>query len=404
MQDQAFEYRAVNGAGAKVSGVVSAADRNDAVRRLSRDGLLVTEIAAARTGEKPRSRLFARTGVTLGDRILVLRQLALLTNAGIDLLDALETVAEGLEGKVQEQVRTVAGSLRKGDKLSVAFRKGAPGYPDYVYALISAGEASGELGRVLDDSASLLAFDDRVRRDVATALTYPSFLIVAGLSAVGFLFYEVVPRFADMIGDGRSNLTGFSAMIIGAGEFFRANAGLVLGVIGGLIAIIAVSLSRPEGRRWLNAVAHRTPVIGNLLMSRERAIWARIMSLAVGSGVGILDAVELAGGALPPSRLKQGLASSARSIRAGKPVDVAFGEPGVLHRIDRSLLRAGQKSGQLAAMFGYVGQRYEDTLRDDLKRATTLVEPLAIGLVAVAIGAVAVGLVSAMSSVYETIL
>lgn len=404
MQEQAFEYKAVDGAGSKVSGIVSAADRGDAVRRLSRDGLMVTQITPAQSGEKKRTRLFGRSGVTIGDRILVLRQLALLTNAGIDLLDALETVAEGLEGKVQEQIRAVAGALRKGDKLSVAFKKGAPGYPDYVYALISAGEASGELGRVLDDSASLLAFDDRVRRDVATALTYPTFLIVAGLSAVGFLFYEVVPRFADMIGDGRDNLTGFSALVIGGGEFFRANALIVLAVIAGLVMIVAGFLSRPEGRRALQAAAHRTPVIGGLIMSRERAIWARIMSLAIGSGVGILEAVELAGGALPPSRLKQGLISSARAIRAGKPVDVAFGEPGVLHRIDRSLLRAGQRSGQLAAMFGYVGQRYEDALRDDLKRATTLVEPLAIGLVAVAIGAVAVGLVSAMSSVYETIL
>lgn len=400
-QEQSFSYKAIDAAGVAFDGVISASTRADAVRKLSKDGVVVIELRESSITSK--KRILGSEKISTTDRVLLLRQLSLLAKAGIDLLDALDTVGGGIEGKLSAQMRAVSASLRKGDRLADAFVTNAPDFPDYVYALISAGEASGSLGKVLEDAATLLAFDERVRRDIMTSLTYPLFLICAGVGAIGFLFYEVVPRFSAMIGEGRSKLTGLSAFVLGAGEVFRANAPLIIAALAVAVLAAVAALSQPAGRRGLYSAAHAMPVVGSLMLSRERAIWARIMSFALASGVPILEAADLAGRSIPGGRLKRGLGAANRSIRAGKTVDEAFSEAGILQRIDRSLLKAGQRSGQLPAMFGFMASRHEDNLKDDLKRATALVEPIAISTVALAIGAVAIGLVTAMSSVYETI-
>lgn len=400
-EEQSFTYKALDANGATFNGMISASARTEAMRKLAKDGMIVLELREAKA---PSSRtLFKSNKISTTDRVLLLRQLSLLVKAGIDLLDAIDTVAAGMEGPVATQLRAVGVALRRGDRLVDAFSKNSPGFPDYVYALIGAGEASGALARVLEDAATLLAFDERVRRDVMTSLTYPLFLICAGAGAIGFLFYEVVPRFSAMIGASREKLTGLSAFVLGAGDVFRANAVLILAVLIAVILMASAAISQPAGRRALYGVARGTPVVGALMASRERAIWARIMSFALGSGVPILEAADLSSRSIPGGRLRQRLNLANRAIRAGKPVDEAFGESGILQQIDRSLLKAGQRSGQLPAMFGFMGARHEDNLKDDLKRATALVEPIAISIVAVAIGAVAIGLVTAMSSVYETI-
>jgi len=402
-EERAFKYKGVSAKGGEVSDLVMAPDRREALRKLARDGVVVTEITESAPSGSGPSLLPQQRAITPGVRILILRQLALMARAGVDLLESLETAATGLGGEAAARLREVASGLRRGDQLGKAFQDGMPGFPSYVYTLISVGEASGKLDSVLEDAASQLAFEDRVRRDLTSALTYPSFLLVAGAGAVGFLFYEVVPRFAEMIGDNRQSLTGLAAFVIGAGETFRGNAVLILSALVVLGVAAAASLSSPQGRRQVYDVARTLPVLKELLIARERATWARIMGFALGSGVGLLEAADLAALSAPEGRFRRGLQNATRAIRAGKRVDEAFSEPNLLTNLDLSLLRAGQRSGALNAMFRFIAERYEDDLRDALKRVTALIEPVAIGFVALAVGAVAIGLVTAMSSVYETV-
>lgn len=401
--EKMFRYRGVNAEAVSVSDMVLAPDRQQALQRLAQLGVVVTDIEDA-TPQKSALPSFGQRGVTAGERILVLRQLALMSRAGVDLLEALEIAAEGASAQAAAMLRAVAAGLRRGDRLGAAFRDGMPGYPGYVYTLIAVGDASGRLASVLDDAAKQLAFEDRVRRDITTALTYPAFLVTAGAGAVGFLFYEVVPRFAEMIGENRANLTGLAAAVINGGEFFRENFLIVALALGALAAAAAGALSRPDGRRALYDAARGAPVLRDLLIARERATWARIMGFSLNGGVGVLEASELAVSSAPHGAFRRGLQNATRSIRAGKRLDEAFGDPGLLTALDLSLLRVGQRSGALAEMFGFIGDRYEEGLRDALKRMTTLIEPIAIAFVAVAVGAVAIGLVTAMSSVYDAVL
>jgi len=125
------------------------------------------------------------------------------------------------------------------------------------------------------------------------------------------------------------------------------------------------------------------------------------MSLAMGAGVGVLEAATLARAAVANGPLDAALEKSVAALRDGREVDVAFAP--ALARADRSLLRAGQRAAALPEMFAVIADRHEDDLRDALKRLTAMVEPAAIAIVALAIGAVVLSLVTAMTGIYDTI-
>ena len=105
------------------------------------------------------------------------------------------------------------------------------------------------------------------------------------------------------------------------------------------------------------------------MLSRQRATWARIMSFALASGLGLLEATDLALASAPEGRFRRGLSLANRALRKGKRVDEAFGERGVLATLDLSLLRAGQRSGALYHWFG--DHRLMDVMGLDLNHFTT---------------------------------
>lgn len=397
-EPRAFAYQAVGRDGLLSKGVLSAQDEASAVRRLASDGLTILKIGPA-AAPKAQGR---ERDLRPPERVLVLRQLSLMLEAGVSLLEALDTVAQGMSArKGKRQFQAAIAALRRGDSLGTALETHVPGFPFYVYAMARVGEASGRVADVLKEAAEQMAYEDRLRRDFGNAMTYPAFLGLAGVSAVGFIFTQVVPRFATMIGEDRTNVPTMSRWVLAAGEFANANLPMLGIGIAALIALVLVIVLNPVVKARAYTVAHGLPVIGSVIQSREIASWARLTAFALNNGVPILSAAQLSRAAVPLGPFRRGLDFLESDLRAGLTVDASLGAHTKLEAMDLSLLRAGQKSGALGTMFGFMGDNYEARLRDNMKRLTALMEPLAIGVISLVVGFVALSLVLALSSVYE---
>ncbi|GAM98295.1 general secretion pathway protein F [alpha proteobacterium U9-1i] len=395
MNERRFTYRALDAGGRTTTNVVSAPNRAEALRRLRGENKVVIEVSEA--AETQRT-----SAIKADDRIQVLRQLGVMARAGVELLEALDTIASAMKDRpIAAHLRAAAGQLRQGQRLARAFEIAAPFYPAYVYALMRAGESSGKLAIVLEEAVRQLSYEERSKRDIQNALAYPAFLVVAGAVSIGFLFYAVVPRFGDMLRNARAELTGLSAFVIGAGEFFRDNALLVMLGFAALIAAVAGAFTTESGARAAGDMARAIPGLKQLLEARRRANWARIMAITLDSGVSVLDASALAAASLHQAPTES--AAAIQALRGGKRVDETFSKSGLLTPVDASMIRAGQRSGALGEMFRAVADRNEEDFRDALKRLTLLVEPIAIALVASAIGVIVLSLVSALASIYESI-
>ena len=398
--ERAFRYQAIGRDGRSVSDVVRAADERAALKRLSEEGLTVTRVAEVAAG---RRRLSTR-GLRLSERVLVMRQLALMLEAGVPLLEALETMTQGIEAETgRRQFEAVIAALRHGEPLGKALADHAPGFPFYVYPMADIGEASGRVPDVLRQAADQMAYEHALRRDFVNALTYPAFLAAAGLAAIGFIFVEVVPRFSVMIGDDTSRLPGLSRAVLAAGNFASANPLAVLIGIAAVAGAVAVAVTQAKSREQLRRLANATPILGSVLRTHETATWARLTAFALANGLDILSAAALSRRAIRDGELKRGLAAFEADLKAGVAIDASLGAHTRLTQMDLSLLRAGQRSGALPKMFGFLADGYEARLKDAVKRFTAIIEPTAIGLIAIVVGVVALALVMALSSLYETV-
>ncbi len=397
-EQQTYQYEAVGRDGQISRGLITALDEAAVVRRLAGDGLTAVRISPAVTAKaEGRER-----GLKPTERVLVLRQLALMLEAGVSLLEALETVVQGIQArKGRRQFQAAIAALRRGDAFGAAMAEHVPGFPDYVYAMARVGEASGRIADVLKEAAEQMAYEDRLRKDFSNAMTYPAFLAFAGVSAVGFIFTQVVPRFATMIGDDRTNVPAVSRWVLSAGEFANANLGLIGIAVAALVALVVVIVANPQVRARAYTLAHGLPVIGPVIQSREIASWARLTAFALNNGVPILSATALARAAIPIGPFRAGLNMLESDLRAGLTLDASLGAHTGLEAMDLSMLRAGQKSGAVGSMFGFIADNYEARLRDRMKRMTALLEPAAIAIISLLVGFIALSLVLALSSVYE---
>ena len=398
--ERQFRYGAVARDGRRVRDVVRARDEPAALRGLMAQGLTVTELAEV--ADVPQAS--ADRGLRPAERVLVMRQLALMLEAGVTLLEALETVSAGLVARRgQAQFQAVIAALKRGEPLAASLRAHAPGFPYYLYAMAEVGEAAGKVPEVLRTAAEQMAYEDRLRRDFVNALTYPALLACAGVVAVAFIFVEIVPRFSAMIGANGGHMPLLSRIVFAVGGFVNTHLILVGVLIAALIGLVLAAASQPAVRAALYGFGRSLPVVGDLLRAREIATWARLMSFALASGVGLLEAAALARRGAPPGPLRSGLEAAEGDLRGGVALHVALGRRTRLTAMDLSLLRAGQKSGALPAMFGFLADSYDDRLKDRMKRFTVLAEPLAIGVVSVVVGVIALSLVMALASIYDTV-
>lgn len=394
-----FRYDAVRGDGGVVSDTLRAPDEAAALQELSAQGLMVTRLDAV----APRQGRPAKP-LRLADRMLIMRQLALMLGAGVPLLEAVDTVDQGMaRSGGADPFQAVAAALERGATLADAMERHAPGFPAYVYAMLRVGEASGRIAEVLSDAADQMAYEDRLRRDIVNALTYPAFLACAGLATVIFIFVEVVPRFSAMLRDGGDRLPWASRLVLDIGLFVDAHlAALAFGAAA--LVLVGAGLS---GQAWFRSrllgLARRAPLTGDLLRAYEIGLWARLTALTLRNGMPLLPATALARGAVSPGPFHDGLIALETDLRAGMSIDDSLGRRSGLAPMDLSLLRAGRRSGALATMFAHLADSYDNRLKDGVKRSTALLEPVAIGTIAVVVGAVALSLVLALASLYETI-
>ncbi len=393
-----FRYDAIGRDGRLVSDVVQAEDETAALRRLSGDGLVVVRLAPVRA----KAKSSRRRQLGFGERVMVLRQLALMLNAGVPLLEALETVRDGA-GAAGGQFGDIAAALKRGEAFTSAWSAHATGFPFYVHALAGVGEASGRLGAVLADAAEQMEFEHRLRRDLVNALTYPAFLACAGVAAVAFILIEIVPRFSAMLGSNTVKLPLSSRLLLRAGDFASSHVWAVALGFGGAILAAWAALRRPDVQQGLYALGRRSPILGRLLKAREIALWSRLTAFGLRHGVELLTSAGLARRAMPAGPLRTGLEAFETDLKAGRAVDEALARNTDLSGMDLSLLRAGQRSGALPAMFGALADKYEAELKDGVKRLLALLEPIAIGAIALMVGAVALSLVGALASLYDTV-
>lgn len=398
-----FQYRALDAQREVRSGRIQADNETEALRELLAQGLTPVQVQVEQASAATPAWRSKR--IDDAQRMLLLQELGTLLAAGVTLGEALPSLAQSYVGTpLAQPLDEMERLVRGGEGLGAALALPSLAMPTYVLALAKAGEASGAMAAALQDAAVQLEHALRARRDLQTALVYPSILVLAGSAAVLFILVNVVPRFASLLrGKRAEDIPELSRWIIESGLFLQKHL-LAFGLgLAGVAAVTALLLSRPAVRESLLRGLAQLPVIGTWLRQVDLGRWTTVLGSLLANRVPIVDALGLAQGVLRLPQLRQDLAGAAPALSRGRALAEVLAEFAWFPRARLNLVKVGERSGELPTMLRRLGDIETDAAQVMQKRVLALVEPIAILGIGAAIGFVMVGVMMAITTLNTSV-
>ena len=399
-----FQYQAANTQGQILSGQISAADEREAIRLLQQQNLMPISIISATARPTDADGQASSKKTSSQDKTLVIQELTTLLNAGVPLAESVESISAAHAGTaIGTAFASALTALRRGERFPEALRLTELDLPAYLYQLVAAGELTGKLGQSLQTAVTQMQYEDRMRQEMRSALTYPAILVVSGIAAILLVFIMVVPKFANLLKSNAANIPLLSKWVIGTGMFVQANllwVGLIsLSLIMGTAAVLRNPVMRSRAFEWLV----RIPILGEWIIETEMRRWASMLSALLENRVPIITAMELALNGVKISTLRNSLQQVLREVRSGTRFADALTTNRALGPTGINLVRVGERSGELAPMLRALATLYENTGRDRMKRFMLLLEPVAILLIGSVIGVIMVAIMLAVTSMNDSV-
>ncbi len=368
-----FRYRGYKPDGIRVSGTIEADGLKDAVSAVRNLDVFPKEVAEYVHDEK--RFLF---GKKHGDALpTVARQLSTLLASGVPLVDALKTLSEESTGYWKGLLINVREKVSAGASLSRALESYKEIFDESFITMVSAGEQSGALDKVLDRLAGFLEKQASIKAQVKIAMIYPIMMLCVGFIVMSFLFTFVIPKIVKIFEDTKSALPFITVVLITVSNFFIHYWWLIIGLAAALAACIRKMYR--ERKDLIDKAVLRLP--GNIIQSLYYTRFSRTLSFLLEGGLPMLRALDLSAKAIGNSVYEKRIRDAVKRVAEGASLSSSLeGFPPVLLQ----LIATGEKSGRIVEVLNKAADSYEEVFGRSVKKALSLLEPamiLAMGVV-----------------------
>jgi type IV pilus assembly protein PilC len=403
-----YTFKAMDVAGAPLHGQVDAESKQAVSDQLRGRGLVILEIA-----EKHRSRelnidLFER--ITLSDLAIFSRQLATMVSSGMTILRALFVLEEQTEIK---KLKAVIITVRKDVEAGLAFSVALGRHPKVFGPLFVAMVRAGEIGGVLEDSllriADQLEKEDALRRQVRSAMVYPSVVLTVALGVMIVLVVYIVPVFAGVLksfstGGTSAQLPGMTQITVNISHAVTSYwYGFILGA-GALVYSFRRWKKSETGRPQWDALRLRIPFkIGGIVQKISIARWARTFSALTAAGVPLLEALDITGRSAGNEVVARAMAEVIDSVKRGGTIAEPLKENPIFPMMVSQMVGVGESTGELDFMLAKIADFYEERVAVAVKSLTSIIEPVMIVFIGGMVGFIVIAMYLPLFKVYNSI-
>lgn len=374
----AYSYTALEPTGKRRTGVIEAPNREAAIARIAEQGRFVVEISEQ--AQKGRASAGPRKGkVSRSDLAVFTRRLADLSSAGLPLDRVLQVVAEQSESKTLEEISLQAlEDVRGGLPVSDALAKHPKLFPDVFTQTLRAGEASGQFPEVASRLADFQEKEVARRSQIGSALVYPAVLTFTAVAVVIFLITFVVPRLAPVFDDLGTDLPVTTQILLGTTGFITSNGLVIVGAIVGLFVLYRGWSATAAGALARDRAFLRLPLVGPVAMKSTVSRFARVLGTLVFGGVPILEAIRLSGLATGNAAFAEAARHVEDDVREGRSIAESMRDAGDFPPVLTHMVAIGEETGELPKMLGRVSDSLDFEVDTNLRRLTSLVEPVIV--------------------------
>jgi len=384
----AFEYTALAGNGRKTRGLTEADSERHARRQLREQGLVPLTVRAVSAPAQPggaQPGVGSREKLGTTDVVLFTRLLGALLESGLPLDDTLSAIAkQSADERLRRVVLEVRSRVLEGQSLADALARFPRAFPEVYLATVRAGEQTRLLPLVLQRVADYLERRQEVQQKVRLAMIYPGVLTVVSLLVVAGLLSFVVPEIVKVFEHSEQRLPAITLALLAVSDAFKTHGLLALGLLAGTGVAAGALLRRPGPRLALHRALLGLPLLGGFHRENDAGRFARTLGILLDSGLGMLDALDIAGKSVVNLVLRAELDDAAARVREGESLGAALARAPHLPPLLVHLAASGESAGELPKMLETAANSSERAVQLRLAVGLNLLEPaliLTMGLV-----------------------
>jgi type IV pilus assembly protein PilC len=385
----AFTYtaRALNGD--LRTATIDAPSRDEVVAQLRRQRLNVVKIDEAQAANKKKSG----GKIKMRDIVIFTRQFSTMINAGLPLVQALDILAKQSENKALKDVtRAIVFDVESGHTVADALKKHPKAFSDLYVNMVAAGEAGGILDTILMRLATFMEKNDALVRKVKGAMIYPGVITSVAGGAIVILLVFVIPTFEKMFASVGMALPLPTRVVIGASQFLQNYWWAVI------VAIVAAGWSlkkyyaTSDGKLAIDRTLLKMPVLGDVLRKSAVSRFTRTLGTLIGSGVSILDGLEITAKTAGNRVIQDAIMESRASIAGGETISAPLQKSQVFPPMVISMIAVGEQTGGLDEMLSKIADFYDEEVDAAVSGLLALMEPIMIVFLGVVVGGMVVAM------------
>lgn len=331
--------------------------------------------------------------VKMKDVVVFTRQFATMIDAGLPLLMGLEVLSKGATNKAMKTTLSKARDhIAAGGTLAEGLALSPKAFDDLYTNMVAAGETGGILDLILERLASYLEKMDSLKRQVKTAMIYPSVVVAAAVIVTTILMVFVIPTFADMFKDFGAALPAPTRLVMAISDFFVSYWLALFGTFGTVFWLTRRFVRTDRGKEVVHPLFLKVPVFGDIIRKVAVARFSRTLGTMISSGVPILDALTICARTAGNKVVEREVGKVRMSISEGRSISEPLEDSIIFPPMVVQMIGVGESTGALDAMLSKIADFYEDEVENAVTAMKQLIEPIMILVLGTLIG----GLVVAM--------
>ncbi len=397
-----YSYTAKSLAGEEKSGELEAKDMHQLARFLRSEGLILVRANLESKKEKIKLDISIPffNGVPLAEKMFFTRNLQIMINAGAPLPRAIETLASQTKNSIfRKALWDIREQIAKGKTFSENLSKYPSIFSEIFQSMVKVGEESGTLDEVLKTLALQMEKENELKSKIRGAMIYPTVILCAMLGIGVLMMITVVPELSSVFKELEIELPAATQFIINFADFLSQKWYIFLLVLASVVFIIFRAVKTKLGKRIVDKITISIPVISPIVKKTNSAAMVRNLSSLIAAGVPILRALEVVSDTLGNVYYKNAILEAAERIKKGEKLSEALSPySNIFPATVIQMVGVGEETGETASVLAKLAVFLEDEVSNIAKNMASIVEPVLMVIIGVAVGFFAVSMIQPMYS------
>jgi len=380
-----FKYKALRGS-TIIEKRIEANSVSAVIEYLQKNGYFPISVTEIKEQSDSFLNFFDNT-ITFNDIVDFTRQIAIMLNAGLTIIDSLEILKKQItKSGMQKMITTIDNEIKAGNPFSLALKKYSGNFSGLYIALVRSGEASGKLGEILLRLADNLEKEREFKSRLKGALIYPAIILIGMFVVMFVMITFVVPKLLGLYKDFNVTLPITTQILISISSFsVRFWPMIIIGVFAS-VYFIKKYLQTSVGKSSFDSLILKIPIIGRVVSISALVDSTRTLAILVGAGVSILDALSIVIDTADNMVYKKAFKSVSQKIEKGQSLGASLDQEGIFPPILVQMSQVGEQTGNLDDTLLRLSKYFEVESEIAIKSMTTLIEPLILVILGFGVG------------------